>query len=171
MEQRTEFEQVVDMHYASLYRFALSLAREQADACDLVQETFYRWAEKGHQLKDRSKAKSWLFTTLHREFLHRNSRVTRFPQVELADAEPELPQVENRGKGAADASMLIEALAKLDPGFRAAVALFYLEDYTYPEIAEVLNVPLGTVKSRISRGLGQLQKLLAEPAMAEGRVV
>lgn len=171
MEQVTEFEEVVDMHYAALYRFALSLASQPADASDLVQETFVRWAEKGHQLRDRSRVKSWLFTTLHREFLHRNSRVTRFPQVELEHVEDELPLVVHSPTAGADAPTLLAALAQLDPGFRAAIALFYLEDYSYPEIAEVLQVPLGTVKSRISRGLVQLQRLLAEPALAEGSAI
>jgi RNA polymerase sigma-70 factor, ECF subfamily len=163
MREDAEFERVVDLHYAPLYRFALSLSRQESDACDLVQQTFFIWAAKGHQLKDRSKVKSWLFTTLHREFLQRNSRVTRFPQLELEQAEAELPSVPPSGSRAVDATILLEALEKIDPSFRAVVALFYLEEYTYPEIAEILQVPLGTVKSRISRGLGQLQRLLAEP--------
>jgi RNA polymerase sigma-70 factor (ECF subfamily) len=60
------FENIVNAHYEPLYRFALSLARSEADAGDLVQQTFYRWAAKGDQLRDKSKVKSWLFTTLHR---------------------------------------------------------------------------------------------------------
>ena len=66
-----DFEQIVSQHYEPLYRFAFSLTRSEADACDLTQQTFYIWATKGHQLQDRSKVKSWLFTTLHREFLNR----------------------------------------------------------------------------------------------------
>jgi RNA polymerase sigma-70 factor (ECF subfamily) len=53
-------------------------------------------------------------------------------------------------------------LGRVDPQFQAAVALFYLEDYAYQEIATVLGIPLGTVKSRIARGLGQLKGLLAK---------
>src|SRR5262245_45660698 len=64
-----DFERLVDSHHAALYRFALSLCRNETEAGDLVQETFYLWAAKGHQLADPSKVKSWLFTTLHREFL------------------------------------------------------------------------------------------------------
>ena len=68
------FSQLVDLHYPSLYRFALSLARSEADACDLAQQTFYVWAKKGHALREAAKAKSWLFTTLYREFLRGRRR-------------------------------------------------------------------------------------------------
>jgi RNA polymerase sigma-70 factor (ECF subfamily) len=64
-----DFEQLVDRYYAALYRFALSLARSASEAGDLTQQTFYLWAAKGHQLRDRSKVKSWLFTTLYREYV------------------------------------------------------------------------------------------------------
>jgi RNA polymerase sigma factor (sigma-70 family) len=163
MAEDAEFERIVDLHYAALYRFALSLCRHESDAGDLVQQTFYVWAAKGHQLKDRSKVKSWLFTTLHREYLQKSSRLTRFPQVDLEQVEPELPRIDPGAAKVADASTLLDALGNIDPVFRAPVALFYLEEYTYPEIADVLQVPLGTVKSRIYRGLAQLQRLLAPP--------
>ena len=52
-----------------LYRFALSLSRQESDAADLTQQTFFLWASKGHQLRDQSKVKTWLFTSLYREFL------------------------------------------------------------------------------------------------------
>ena len=55
-------------YYRPLYQFAFTLTRDEADACDLTQQTFYIWARKGHQLRDQSKVKTWLFTTLHREF-------------------------------------------------------------------------------------------------------
>jgi RNA polymerase sigma-70 factor (ECF subfamily) len=57
-----------------LYRFAISLTRSEADVCDLAQQTFYKWATKGHQLRDPTKVKSWLFTTLHRGFLESRRR-------------------------------------------------------------------------------------------------
>ena len=79
------FQQLVDRHYAALYRFGLSLSRNADAAADLVQQTFYLWAEKGHQLRDLSKAKSWLFTTLYREYLSTYRRNVRHPQVELDD--------------------------------------------------------------------------------------
>ena len=78
------FTQLVDAHYAALYRFALSLAKRPADAGDLVQQTFFIWATKGHGLREAAKAKSWLFTTLYREFLHgrrREARAISMPRV------------------------------------------------------------------------------------------
>ena len=88
-----DFEQIVSQYYEPLYRFAFSLARNEADACDLTQQTFYIWATKGHQLRDRSKAKSWLFTILHREFLKIRQKAVRFPHFELRDAIEDLPTI------------------------------------------------------------------------------
>jgi DNA-directed RNA polymerase specialized sigma24 family protein len=69
MSADPEFEKLVNLYYRDLYRFGLSLTGNEADACDLTQETFYTWATKGHQLKSPEKVKTWLFTTLHRQFL------------------------------------------------------------------------------------------------------
>jgi len=63
------FEEIVAAYYQPLYRFGLSLTQRTAEASDLVQETFFLWASKGHQLRDKTWVKSRLFTTLHREFL------------------------------------------------------------------------------------------------------
>lgn len=158
-----DFDELVDQHYASLYRFALSLARNEPDARDLVQQVFLLWATKGHQLGDLTKVKSWLFTTLHREFLGRQRRVVRFPHQELSEVEGELPEVPPELPVRLDWETLAGCLARMDPAFQAPVSLFYLEDYSYQEIADILQVPLGTVKSRMARGIAQLQRLLREP--------
>jgi RNA polymerase sigma-70 factor (ECF subfamily) len=162
MAGESDFEGLVDMYYPLLYRFALSLTNSESDACDLTQDTFLIWARKGHQMRDQGKVKSWLFTTLHREFLQKRRRITRFPEIEIADAEGELPEIPPVSLERLDRPTILKALAQLDTNFQTAVSLFYLEDYSYPEIAEILEVPLGTVKSRISRGVAQLQGLLAE---------
>jgi RNA polymerase sigma-70 factor, ECF subfamily len=162
MRSPLDFESLVELHYGSLYRFAMSLTRAESDACDLVQQTFLVWATKGHQLQDPSKARSWLFTTLHRAFLATRRRDTRFPQVELEEAAPELPYVEPDLVSRLDAHEVLRLLGKVDGQFQAAVALFYLEDYSYDEIAAILEVPLGTVKSRIARGLRQLKQLVLD---------
>lgn len=157
-----DFDEVVTRYYESLYQFALSLTRAEADACDLTQQTFYVWATKGHQLRDATKVKTWLFTTLHRLFLESHRRQTRFPHHELEAVNYELPVISPQTANAVDAAQVLQALRQVDDIFRAPVALFYLEDCPYKEIAEILNVPIGTVKSRIARGLGQLQRILAD---------
>jgi RNA polymerase sigma-70 factor (ECF subfamily) len=146
--------------YQPLYQFAFSLTRAEADACDLTQQTFYVWATKGHQLRDASKVKTWLFTTLHRAFLESRRRQTRFPHYELSEVLLELPTLPPDAINKLDAAQVLEALGKVDAAYQAPVALFYLEDCSYKEIAEILDVPIGTVKSRMSRGIAQLHNLL-----------
>jgi RNA polymerase sigma-70 factor (ECF subfamily) len=153
-----DFEQIVSQHYEPLYRFAFSLTRTEADACDLTQQTFYVWATKVHQLRDRTKVKSWLFTILHREFLNIRKRSVRFPHFELSDAVEDLPTIPPEVANTLDSARVIEFLGQVQEPYRAALTLFYLEDYSYKEIAHILEVPLGTVRSRISRGLAQLQR-------------
>jgi RNA polymerase sigma-70 factor (ECF subfamily) len=153
-----DFEQIVSQHYEPLYRFAFSLTRTEADACDLTQQTFYMWATKGHQLRDRSKVKSWLFTILHREFLSIRKRAVRFPHFELSEAIEDLPTISPEVVNTLDSTRVLEFLGQVQEPYRAALTLFYMEDYSYKEIAIILEVPVGTVRSRISRGLAQLQR-------------
>ncbi|HEY3862681.1 MAG TPA: RNA polymerase sigma factor [Verrucomicrobiae bacterium] len=156
-----EFETVVASYYEPLYRFAISLTRSEADACDLAQQTFYMWATKGHQLRDSSKVKSWLFTTLYRAFLESRRTITRFAHTELSEMDPELPVILPEAARQLDAMQAVEALGQVDEVYRAPVALFYIEDCSYQEIANILAVPIGTVKSRMARGLGQLKHIFA----------
>ncbi|MSU60269.1 MAG: RNA polymerase sigma factor [Pedosphaera sp.] len=169
MASGNDFEGLVARFYEPLYKFAFSLTREEADACDLTQQTFYVWAVKGHQLRDSTKVKTWLFTTLHRQFLETRRRLTRFPQQDLESAELELPVLTPELAGRLDSATTLRALAQVDDVYQAPVALFYLEGCAYKEISEILEVPLGTVKSRISRGIGQLQKILARDLAVSGR--
>lgn len=166
MADNAQFESLVALYYAPLYQFAFSLTRAEADACDLTQQTFTVWATKGHQLRDATKVKTWLFTILHREFLTSRRRQTRFPHLDLNEAEAELPTIAPAAVSRLDTAQVIESLSQMDEIFQAPVVLFYLQDYSYNEIAEILDVPLGTVKSRLARGIGQLQKLLARDITA-----
>lgn len=162
MDHGLDFESVVARFYAPLYQFAFSLTRVEADACDLTQQTFYIWGTKGHQLREPAKVKTWLFTTMHRQFLESRRRLTRFPHEELESMEHALPVVTPQAVRQMDLAQVVETLGRVDEVYQSPVALFYLEDCSYKEIAEILDVPLGTVKSRISRGIGQLQRMLAE---------
>jgi len=160
MADRPDFDGLVTAYYGMLYQFAYSLTRDEAEACDLTQQTFCIWAGKGHQLRDYSKVKTWLFTTLHREFLGARRRQNRFPQTGLEQAADDLPVVAPPSVNRLDTALVLEALARLDETYQAPVALFYLQDYSYNEIAEILEIPLGTVKSRLARGLARLHELL-----------
>jgi len=167
------FTHLVDAHYAPLHRFALSLAGNASDAGDLVQETFFIWATKGHGLRDTGKAKSWLFTTLYREFLRRRRRDARSTSIEdLPPGENDIAAEEIDRVGRLDAAAVVAALQAVDEVFRAPLTLFYLEDLSYVEIAGTLGVPIGTVMSRLSRGKAQLRAALArEEAQSRAKVV
>lgn len=169
MDPGLEFESVVARFYTPLYQFAFSLTRSEADACDLTQQTFFIWGTKGHQLREPAKVKTWLFTTMHRQYLESRRRLTRFPHEDLESAEHALPTVSPDLARHLDSGQVLTALKRVDEVYQAPVALFYLEDYSYKEIADILEVPLGTVKSRIARGIGQLQQLLSDPRSTNTR--
>jgi len=162
MSADPKFEQLVQLYYRDLYRFGFSLAGNEADACDLTQETFYIWARKGHQLRDPAKVKAWLFTTLHRQFLQTRRHETRFKDEPIDEASPELPAIAADCVNRIDARTLPSFLGQLDETYRAPLVLYYLEDLSYNEIAETLAVPLGTVQSRIARAKIKLLQLLNE---------
>ena len=159
-----DFDALVDTYYQGLYRFAFSLSGTEAEAGDLTQQTFYVWAKKGHQLRDTSKVKTWLFTTLHREFLKSRRRYSRFPHHSLDHVEAELPTTPPRSGTGVDSQIVLEVLTQLDESYKAPLTLFYLKDHSYKDIAEILEIPLGTVQSRISRGKAQLRQRLQDPS-------
>jgi len=169
-----EFTQLVDAYYQPLYRFGVSLTKDRDHAADLVQQTFCIWAEKGHQLRDRDKAKTWLFTTLRREFLSHARRAERFCDEPLDDRELAAIPAENTADAERqmDGQRALELLGTLDDTFRAPLTLFYLQQHSYKEIAQILDVPIGTVMSRISRAKEILRrKMLESPASAPRNVV
>lgn len=152
------FETVVSNHYQSLYRFGYSLAKNEHEASDLTQQTFFIYAEKSDTLRDSEKVKSWLFTTLYREFLRRRNKDARMTQYEPELLENIGGSVAPHAQQAADGNLAIEALEEVEEVYRQPLTLFYLKDLSYKEIAEVLDVPIGTVMSRLSRGKTQLRK-------------
>lgn len=155
------FKQIVDAHYQGLYRFALSMCRREATAQDLVQQTFLQWAKKGHTLRETSKVKTWLFTTIYREWLAMARKEKKHEEVEF---EPDLhgtTQNDDPGEEPRfDALMLNSALEQLDAAYRAPLVLFYLKELSYRDIAETLELPIGTVMSRLSRAKDKLREIL-----------
>jgi RNA polymerase sigma-70 factor (ECF subfamily) len=160
MSSADQFEMVVSAHYEALFRFAMSLAQAESDAQDLLQQTFYAWAAKGHQLGDMAKVKTWLFTRLHRTFLAGRRSRSRFTHHNLEKATEELPAVSPMRFDQVDSRQVLAALARLEIIYQAPVALFYLENCPCKVIAEILELPIGMVKSRLSRGIAQLREIL-----------
>lgn len=161
-----DFERLIEQFYMPLYRFALSLSRNEADACDLVQQTFYLWATKGHQLRDGTKVKTWLFTTLRREFLGSKRHEDRFSNLE---DEVQLSEPSDLGPAIGkelDADTVQKALHELAERYRGPLSLFYMQQHSYREIAEILDIPVGTVMSRISRGKAELRKAIQDSISA-----
>jgi RNA polymerase sigma-70 factor (ECF subfamily) len=155
-----DFENIVAVHYGPLNRFAISLSRCVYTAADLTQQTFYRWATRGHQLRDPSKVKAWLYTTLYREFLIqrrldvRRSREITCDEIENMAAES-VPAMD-----AIDSGAVLATLQSLKEVYRAPLVMYYIEELSYREIAAILDTPIGTVMSRLSRGKVMLRKLL-----------
>ncbi len=161
MENSTNlnFEDIVSAYYQPLYRFGYSLAKNEHEAGDLAQQTFFIYAEKGDGVRDPSKIKSWLFTTLYREFLRRRRKDSRMDHYEPEMLEAAGGAVEPHIRRSLDANLAVEALEEVDEVYRQPLALFYMKDLSYKEIAEVLHVPIGTIMSRLSRGKSQLREI------------
>ena len=169
----SEFAELVDAHYQALFRFGMSLTRDVNRASDLVQETFCIWAAKGHQLRDRSKAKTWLFTTLHREFLSQRRRASKYSDEPLDEATAEsMVAPQDDAERQMDGQRAMELLGALEETYRTPLALFYLQQHSYKEIAEILDIPIGTVMSRLSRGKEMLRRrMTAEPSSAPKNIL
>lgn len=164
MAAAPDFKQLIDAHYQGLFRFAQSLCRREGLAEDLVQQTFLQWARKGHTLRDGEKAKTWLFTTLYREWLGIARREKTHQQVEF---EPDLHGAiseEPEEEPTVDNATLQQALDQLEERYRAPLVLFYLRELSYRNIAETLDLPIGTVMSRLSRAKDSLKRILQQTA-------
>ncbi len=155
-----DYEQAVALYHEDLHRFALSLARNPDDARDLTQESYCRLLEKGDRLRDRTKVKSWLFTTLYRVFLGWKRHEKRFPHFELSVVAPELPALTADTVDKMDGATVMDAVREIDEHHRTPLVLFYLQNLSYREIAELLDVPVGTVMSRLARAKAILRNVV-----------
>jgi RNA polymerase sigma factor (sigma-70 family) len=161
---RTELDldSIVSELYSPLYRFAFGLTRNETQAADLTQETFLVLAKQHDQVRDFTKIKSWLFTTLRREFLRSLRTQSSHPEVELEPEHQDQLVSDPAMFQAADAAIALKAMAQVDDGYRMVLELFYQGDLSYKEIATTLDIPIGTVMSRLSRGKKQLRTFLAK---------
>jgi RNA polymerase sigma-70 factor (ECF subfamily) len=156
-----DYERAVGSFYEALYAFAYSLAGNENDACELTQETYARLLTKGGQVRDHSRLKSWLFTTLYRVFLGWKSREIRLPHLELTSVEHELPAISPAMVDTLEQETVHEALLEIDERYRVPLMLYYLEEHSYEEIAHLLEIPIGTVMSRLSRAKALMRESLA----------
>src|SRR5262245_64062936 len=113
-----DYEQIVVHYHESLYRFAYSLAGNPDDAAELTQETYVRLLNKSWQLRDRSRIKSWLFTTLYRIFLGCKRHENRFPHVEVLSVENELPPLTPEIADEMDGESVMNTVMGLQEHFR-----------------------------------------------------
>jgi RNA polymerase sigma-70 factor (ECF subfamily) len=159
-ELDARFEREALPQLQALYAGACRLTRDVADAEDLVQETYLRAFRAFHLYQPGSNIRAWLFTILYRVRADHFRKVARAPR--MAELPADGPAVEPAQSQLADGHELVQrALARLPEPFRSAVVLRDMQDFSYEEIAGILEVPIGTVMSRIHRGRAQLRQLLS----------
>jgi RNA polymerase sigma-70 factor (ECF subfamily) len=167
MQPEDRFAAEVVAQLDAMLSFALRFTRARADAEDLVSDTILRALDRRHQYQLGTNVRAWLFTILYRLFVARRRGGTR-----------ELPFTEDEHEAEADPEgrffdslvdeTVMRALDELPGPYRAAVVLSDMQGLDYREIAELLGVPSGTVKSRIFRGRRRLRTKLAEYAAEMG---
>lgn len=147
-------------HHVAVYRYAFRLAGSTPDAEDLTQQVFLMAQQRLHQLREPEKARGWLYAVLRSVYLKSRRKPVPVPAGNLeldvdTLAEPVVP-VEGF-----DRERLQAAISGLPDEFKIVVLMFYFEDCSYKEIADQLELPLGTVMSRLSRAKGRLRELLS----------
>lgn len=179
MADRTAFATEAMQFAPSLYTTALRMTRNSADAQDLVQETYLKAYRSFATFDEGTNLRAWLFRILTNTFINNYRAKQRRPQEsELNDVENlflyhRLPQLAQMSNSAEDQLMdmfaeseVREALENLPESFLLPVLLGDVEQFSYKEIAEILDIPIGTVMSRLHRGRKALQEALYEYAVS-----
>jgi RNA polymerase sigma-70 factor (ECF subfamily) len=152
------------VHIANLRRYAYVLCRNPADADDLVQETLVKAIAAAHTYRPGHDLRAWLFGILHNSFLsHRRQFARRARAATFLSAPPAAdggdPSPHERSL---DAHYTLRMLSRLTPDQQAALILIAVEGLSYEEAAEMLEVPVGTLMSRLARGRERLRQLIGE---------
>ena len=177
--QAPDFEEVALVHLDLLYRTALRLTHDRAEADDLVQETWLRALQHFDQFDPGSNCRAWLVTILRNAFLNRlrrqgRERLESEMTGERGDSAPFEDSAIERSTPEEEFFQTVfhgdveRALKSLSPAFQQVIVLADFEGFTYKEIAQVLNWPIGTVMSRLSRARQRLRTELRTLARAHG---
>jgi RNA polymerase sigma-70 factor (ECF subfamily) len=150
---------LIDGHYQALYRYAYRLSGSAADAEDLTQEAFGKAISRIDQLRDEDKARGWLFRILRNAYLRRVRDEKRHRIVPL-DAVGDVAEQPPEPAPELDPARLQLALNELDEAFRTPIILYYFEEFSYKDIAEQMDLPIGTVMSRLARAKAHLRTAL-----------
>ena len=159
-----EISQLVDQHYESVFRFAYRLSGTSHEAEDISQQAFLDAQRKLDTLRDPDKVRAWLFMIVRN--LYRRQIRDRVTHGEVALEVLVEPVDQKRGSDkqveqSLDSESLQQVLNELPEEFRSVLLLFYFRELSYREIAEQLDVPIGTVMSRLSRGKKQLRERIS----------
>jgi RNA polymerase sigma-70 factor, ECF subfamily len=162
-------ERLVADHHAAVYRYAYRLTGSVHDAEDLTQQVFLVAQGRLEQLRDPANARGWLIAILRNRFLKEAQRPEAVPAttvgVDLDGFPAEIPSGEE-----IDRERLQEALSELPAEFRVVLLMFYFEDRSYREIAGELQLPIGTVMSRLARAKNHLRtRLFRQEPSSDGR--
>jgi RNA polymerase sigma-70 factor (ECF subfamily) len=180
-ERRDRFTNEAMPYVDQLYSAALRYTRNPSDAEDLLQETLAKAFDKFHQFRPGTNLRAWLYRILTNTYINLYRKRQRRPQEVSADATEGFSLYDRIAGGTATAAEnevlahltdeeVKDALAALPEGFRVAVYLADVEGFSYAEIAEIMDTPIGTVMSRLHRGRGRLQRALYDYAHARGLV-
>jgi RNA polymerase sigma-70 factor (ECF subfamily) len=153
-------QRLVEEYYLALYRYAYRLSGSSADAEDLTQEAFCKAQQHLGQLRDPSRTKPWLFRILRNAYLHRVREERNHACLSL-DGVGDLPERPPEPMPEVDPERLQQALNALPEAFRTPIILYYFEDFSYRDIAEQMELPMGTVMSRLARAKAHLRSQLS----------
>ncbi len=161
----------IEAEIPRLRRYARALARDAATADDLVQDCLARALGKIHLWQEGTDLRAWLFTILHNQYVNQVRRAVREgASVGLSETEPMLTRAPHQGKRL-ELRDLERAIAKLPEEQRSVILLVGLEGMRYDEVADMLGVPVGTVRSRLSRGRDALRRLMGVVADRQAEII
>lgn len=175
--ERAALQEEALTHIDSLYRTAVRMSGNPADAEDLVQETYLRAFRSLHQFRLGTNLRAWLFKILTNAFINEYRKRTRRPRSTSLDnvedyylynhlidsgIQPAISRPEDEVLASIPDTAILKALDELPEPFRDVVLLTDVEGFAYREVAEILSIPVGTVMSRLHRARRRLQRSLLE---------